>query len=165
MIRHIRIEKKTGASAPLTYPVLDLNDKRHRHGVVLFSVGSVVFLFLSALGAYKSYHYTESVGFCGKLCHRIMEPEYTAYQHSPHARVTCAECQVGTGANWYVKSKLSGLYQVYAAMTNNYPRPIPTPVENLRPARETCEECHWPQKVYGKQQRKEIYYLPDEKEV
>jgi hypothetical protein len=28
------------------------------------------------------------------------------------------------------------------------PRPIPTPVENLRPARETCETCHWPEK-YG----------------
>jgi len=30
-----------------------------------------------------------------------------------------------------------------------YPRPIPTPVHNLRPARETCEQCHWPQKFVG----------------
>ena len=119
-------------------------------------------MFLSALGSYEAYHYTESVKFCGTLCHDLMIPEYTAYQESPHARVTCAECHVGEGANWYVKSKLSGLYQVYAALANVYPRPIPTPVKNLRPARETCEECHWPQKVYGKQQRKEIYYLPDE---
>ena len=31
-----------------------------------------------------------------------------------------------------------------------YPRPIPTPVHNLRPARETCEQCHWPSKFVGR---------------
>jgi hypothetical protein len=30
-----------------------------------------------------------------------------------------------------------------------YSRPIPSPVKHLRPARETCEECHWPQKFHG----------------
>jgi len=122
----------------------------------------VIFLFLSALGSYEAYHYTESTLFCGTLCHKLMIPEYTAYQHSPHARVRCAECHVGEGANWYVKSKLSGLYQVYATLARTYPKPIPTPVKNLRPARETCERCHWPQKIYGKQQRQEIYYRSDE---
>jgi len=34
-------------------------------------------------------------------------------------------------------------------MFNTYPRPIPTPVHDLRPARETCETCHWPQKFGG----------------
>jgi hypothetical protein len=33
-------------------------------------------------------------------------------------------------------------------MFHTYETPIPTPVHNLRPARETCESCHWPQK-YG----------------
>jgi hypothetical protein len=31
--------------------------------------------------------------------------------------------------------------------------PIPTPVENLRPARETCEQCHWPAKFSGKKMK------------
>ena len=162
MILRIHKRKKEGAMPPKELPVLNLNLARHRNGTIIFTIGTLMFLFLSALGSYEAYHFTESNTFCGTLCHNLMIPEFTAYQSSPHARVTCAECHVGTGANWYVKSKLSGLYQVYATLTNSYPRPIPTPIENLRPARETCEECHWPQKIYGKQQRKEFYYLPDE---
>jgi hypothetical protein len=54
-----------------------------------------------------------------------------------------------------VRSKLSGAGQVFAVMFNNYPRPIPVPVRNLRPARETCEACHWPQK-FGEDRVKDI---------
>ena len=60
-----------------------------------------------------------------------MHPEFTAYQASPHARVACVECHVGSGASWYVKSKLSGARQVYYTALGTYPRPIPTPVHNL----------------------------------
>lgn len=75
----------------------------------------------------------------------------------------CAECHVGTGANWYVKSKLSGAYQVYATLANKYPKPIPTPIKNLRPAQETCEHCHWPEQFFGGKQKIFTYYLSDEK--
>lgn len=162
MIIKARSDKKAGLISKKEFPVLDLNLPQHRNAAFIFSAGTILFLFLSAMGSYQGYHFTESVKFCGTTCHSIMIPEYTAYQNSPHARVSCAECHVGAGANWYVKSKLSGLHQVYAALAKVYPRPIPTPVRNLRPARETCEECHWPQKTYGKQQRKEIHFLPDE---
>ena len=162
MIWHTVRRKRKGDSPSYAFPVLDLNSPQHRNATIIFGIGTLIFLFLSALGSYEAYHFTESVTFCGTMCHQVMQPEYAAYQNSPHARVTCAECHVGAGANWYVKSKLSGTYQVYATLTNAYPRPIPTPIKNLRPARETCEECHWPQKVYGKQQRLEIHYLPDE---
>ena len=104
----------------------------------------------------------ESVEFCGTMCHRVMEPEYVAYQNSPHARVTCVECHVGTGATWYVKSKMSGMYQLYATALNIYPKPIPTPIENLRPARETCEICHWPEKYYSHKTRLEKKFIADE---
>jgi hypothetical protein len=90
-----------------------------------------------------------------------MEPEYTVYQNSPHARVACVECHVGAGADWFVRSKLSGLYQVYAVLTNIYPRPIPTPLHNLRPARETCEKCHWPQKFYARKLQVQKNFLTD----
>jgi len=162
MYLKVRKEKRRGLHPSRELPVLNLNIPSQRNAVIIFTLGTLVFLFLSALGSYEAYHYTESTIFCGTLCHQLMIPEYTAYQSSPHARVSCAECHVGKGANWYVKSKLSGLYQVYATLTRSYPRPIPTPIRNLRPARETCEECHWPQKVYGKQQRREIYYLADD---
>jgi len=162
MALKIRREKREGAERGQSFPILNLNLRQHRNGTLIFAAGTTVLLFLSALGSYEAYHFTESNRFCGTLCHTLMSPEYTAYQLSPHARVKCAECHIGAGASWYVKSKLSGLGQVYATLTNSYPRPIPTPIENLRPARETCEQCHWPQKVYGKQQRREIYFLPDE---
>ena len=61
-------------------------------------------------GSYEAYESTESVSFCGRLCHSVMAPEYTTYEHSPHARVRCVDCHVGPGADWYVKSKVSGLY-------------------------------------------------------
>jgi hypothetical protein len=69
---------------------------------------------------------------------------------------------VGSGATWYVKSKLSGLRQVYAELTHSWPTPIATPVESLRPARETCEECHWPQKFYNREIINKKYYLADQ---
>jgi hypothetical protein len=61
------------------------------------------------------------------------------------------ECHVGPGAGWFVRSKLSGVHQVFAVLLDSYERPIPTPISNLRPARETCEHCHWPEKFFGAQ--------------
>jgi nitrate/TMAO reductase-like tetraheme cytochrome c subunit len=142
-------------------PLIDLNDIRHRNAFVVFTISTIVILFLSTFGSFQAYHFTESVDFCGKLCHKVMVPEYTAYQKSPHANVTCVECHVGSGADWYVKSKLSGLYQVYAVLTNTYPEPIPTPLHDLRPARETCEKCHWPQKFYARTLQTNKYFLAD----
>lgn len=142
-------------------PFIDLNDPRHRNAFVIFSVTTIIILFLSTLGSFKAYHITESVEFCGTLCHKVMEPEYVAYQNSPHANVTCVECHVGAGADWYVKSKLSGLHQVYAVLAKTYPSPIPTPLHDLRPARETCEKCHWPQKFYPRSIQTNKYFLTD----
>ena len=144
------------------WPVIDLNNRSHRNALLIFVWGSAIFILLTAVGSYEAFRLTESVEFCGKLCHQVMRPEYTAYQHSPHARVACVECHVGEGADWYVRSKLSGLYQVYSVTFNLYPRPIPTPIHNLRPARETCERCHWPQKFYAHKLVTEYHYLPDE---
>jgi len=143
------------------WPSIDFNESRHRNAFIIFSVGSTVFLLLSAVGSYEAFHYSESVQFCGTLCHAVMKPEYVAYQNSPHAKVACVECHVGSGADWYVRSKLAGLYQVYAVTLGTVPRPIPVPIRNLRPARETCEECHWPEKFYARQIRIERHYLPD----
>lgn len=164
MIRKTKKDKKTiPPPEQKKWPIINLNDARYRNAWLIFSIGTLLFLMISAIGSYEAYHYTESVRFCGSLCHKVMKPEYTAYQNSPHARVACVECHVGPGAGWYVKSKLSGLYQVYAVTTGDYPKPIPTPVENLRPARETCEECHWPQKFYGRKLKSRKHYLADTK--
>jgi nitrate/TMAO reductase-like tetraheme cytochrome c subunit len=156
--RRLRMATETGRG-PLPY--LDLNDLRHRNAFIIFTVATIIILFLSTLGSFKAYHITESVEFCGTLCHKVMEPEHTAYQNSPHANVTCVDCHVGAGASWYIKSKLSGLHQVYAVMTKTYPSPIETPLHDLRPARETCEKCHWPQKFYARSMQTNKYFLSD----
>jgi nitrate/TMAO reductase-like tetraheme cytochrome c subunit len=73
--------------------------------------------------AYSAVNYMDSVSFCGKTCHTVMQPEYTAYQNSPHSRVECVKCHIGPGAGWFVKSKLSGTRQLLAVTFNTYPRP------------------------------------------
>jgi nitrate/TMAO reductase-like tetraheme cytochrome c subunit len=130
-------------------PVWDLNQDRTRRNFVVFAALTVVNLMILAVATYKSVDVMDSTPFCGATCHTVMQPEYTTYRRSPHARVACVECHIGPGANWFVKSKLSGSWQVVAVAFNLYPRPIPVPVENLRPARETCEQCHWPNKFVG----------------
>ena len=158
-LRHRQIVKYAGPFPPLR---IDLTRARDRRFFGLFLLGGVLFLLVSAIGSYQTYHYTESVQFCGQACHGVMKPELVTYLHSPHARVACADCHIGKGAAWYVRSKLSGTYQVYATAANKYPRPIPTPVKNLRPAQETCEECHWPKKFVGNLDRTYTYFLGDE---
>ena len=151
------------AAEAARYPRIDLNDPNQRSAIAFFGSFLVAFVLLSSVGSYKAYEFTDSVKFCGQLCHTVMNPEFTAYQLSPHARVACVDCHVGAGATWYVKSKLSGARQVFAATFNTYPRPIPTPVQNLRPAQQTCEQCHWPKKFYGAQLKVFTHYASDEK--
>jgi uncharacterized membrane protein YidH (DUF202 family) len=154
---------RAGKSVEHHLPRVDLNNPRHRMAFTLVAVGTILLLIFSAFGSFKAYEHTDSDQFCGESCHTVMEPEYTAYQYSPHARVGCVKCHIGPGAGWFVRSKLSGSYQLYAVTFNKYPRPIPTPIENLRPAQETCEQCHWPKHFFSEKQVTNTYFMTDEK--
>jgi nitrate/TMAO reductase-like tetraheme cytochrome c subunit len=145
------------------FPRMDLNVPAQRSAFAFFVSFAFLFVLMSAVGSYRAYEFTDSVQFCGQLCHTVMQPEYTTYLQSPHARVACVQCHVGPGAGWYARSKLSGSYQVYAVIFHKYPQPIPTPVANLRPAQQTCEQCHWPRKFYGAQLKVFYHYGDDEK--
>jgi nitrate/TMAO reductase-like tetraheme cytochrome c subunit len=146
----------------LTFPIVDFNDPRHRKvGMICLALGVVGFI-LVVITSYRAYHFSDSTKFCGTACHGVMKPEYTAYQHSPHARVGCVSCHIGPGAGWFVKSKITGAYQVYSVTFNKYSRPIETPIKNLRPAQDTCEQCHWPAKFFGAQQKTFTHFLSDE---
>ncbi len=131
--------------------------------LILF-VSFITFFNFMVIGvtAYNGYHYSESVSFCAKLCHGVMIPEFTAYQNSPHSRVACVECHIGSGAKWFVKSKLSGARQLVAVSLNSYAKPIATPIHGLRPARETCEECHRPELFHGNNLKVKDKFLDDE---
>ena len=167
MVLGVLIERRRrhkGTPSEITaYPRLDLNDSRARRAFFVFLFITFLFISASAFGSYKAYEYTESVSFCGETCHSVMKPEHVAYQAGSHARVGCVGCHVGPGAGWYVRSKLSGAYQLYSVTFNKYSRPISTPVHNLRPAQETCEQCHWPEKFFGAQLKVFNHYAYDEK--
>ncbi len=153
--------RKAGISKEYHFPVIDLNDEKHRVMALIVMVGTVLFLVLSAFGSFKAYEYTDSDEFCGTLCHKVMHPEYTAYLNSPHAKVGCVKCHIGPGADWFVRAKISGSYQVYSVIFNKYSKPIPTPLHNLRPAQETCEGCHSPKHFYSEKKVTKDYYLSD----
>ncbi len=153
---------KTGATEALPYPAIDLNEPRQRRRfAIAIGIGSLLFVVFAFTG-YNGFLMTESVEFCGDTCH-VMKPERTAYNNSSHARVRCVDCHVGEGAGWYVHSKLSGARQLFAVVFGTYERPIPTPVENLRPAKETCQECHWPEKFVQAQLYQRGHFKYDEK--
>lgn len=151
MLFERRRRKKAAAGEIPDYPVLDLNDPRRRRSLLVFMVFSIVFLFVSAFGAYHAYEFTESVTFCGQICHDVMKPEFVSYGAAPHARVKCVECHVGGGAEWYARSKINGVRQLVKDTLGTYHRPIETPIQNMRPARETCAQCHWPEDNHGEQ--------------
>lgn len=158
-----RRRRRSTPDEVLAYPKLDLNDAHVRRRFLAFLVLTFFFISASAFGSYRAFEFTESVQFCGETCHSVMKPEFNAYLAGAHARVRCVDCHVGSGADWYVKSKLSGAYQLYSVTFNKYSRPIGTPVHNLRPAPETCEQCHWPEKFFGAQMKVFNRYGNDEK--
>ncbi len=129
---------------------------------VVVGIVSIAVMFGLGLFSYEAYNFTDSNQFCSVVCHKVMAPEASAHARSPHSNVHCVSCHIGPGASWFVRSKLSGLRQVYAVLTHTYDTPIPTPVENLRPARETCEVCHAPQQFHGSQLVTRKHYESDE---
>jgi NapC/NirT cytochrome c family, N-terminal region len=141
---------------------VDLTRKRDRRILVAFLMGSVGFLFLTALGSYETYHLMETNSFCGETCHTPMEPEYKAYQHSSHAQVDCVACHIGPGTKAYINTKLNGVKQMYHQIMGDYERPIQILNPNLRLAQETCQTCHWSQKHFGDVPKTFKRFLADE---
>jgi hypothetical protein len=147
---------------PRRLPRLDLNNPRHRRGVLAIAALSLVNVLIVSLAAYRGVEFMDSPQFCGQVCHTVMAPEFTAYQVWPHARVPCVDCHVGPGPQGFARAKLNGTRQLVSLVRGTYPRPVPSPVHNLRPARETCERCHWPEKFHGDKIRPIKEYANDE---
>jgi nitrate/TMAO reductase-like tetraheme cytochrome c subunit len=114
---------------------------RHR-GATLISVG--VILIVALLTIPPAWEYSNSAQFCGTTCH-TMPPEYATYQVSPHARVLCVDCHIGRDLIAVQFSrKIGHMRLVVATVLENYEYPIRA--AEMRPARETCERCHFPEK-------------------
>lgn len=150
LLRRRRLRKKS--------PVWEIST---RHAYQFLAVTFFLIIPILGVASFRGIEFTDSAAFCGTICHN-MDPQYTRYQQSPHARVTCAGCHIGPGPGAFVKAKVTGLRQVYYTTLDAFPRPIPPAITELRPARETCEQCHWPSQFFGSLLRRTVHFAPDE---
>jgi nitrate/TMAO reductase-like tetraheme cytochrome c subunit len=146
---------------PTIYPHVDFADPVFRHGIDFVIVATFINFIILGTASYRGVSYMDSPQFCGQTCH-VMHPEFTAYQISAHSHVACADCHIGSGAVSFVKAKINGTKQLVDVTFNRYPTPIPSPVTNLRPAREICEGCHTPAKFIGEKLLVKSNFADDE---
>jgi len=158
-----RRRQKAGKLPEERLPVINFNDPKHRTMVAVLGSGFVLLSLFYAFASYQAYDYVESDTFCGKLCHSVMGPESTAHSFSPHAEIQCVACHVGSGAQYFLFSKLNGTRQLYALVFNKYQRPIPTPVKDLRPSQDICQTCHSPKHQVTESVLMRPHFLPDVK--
>ena len=171
VLRRSRLRR--AGQIPAEFPKIDLNDRIFRHGLDIVLVATVVNLLVVSISTYRGAAYMDSPQFCGQSCH-VMHPEYTAYKISPHSHVACVDCHIGSGAEAYFSAKVNGTKQLIEVtfhplahfapkLIPNYPTPIPSPVENLRPARVICEGCHTPAMYVGEKLLVKSTFGDDEK--
>lgn len=111
--------------------------------ILPYIVLGILTIAVLTAGAY-GWDYTNSPEFCGETCH-TMPPEYTAYLVSPHARIACVECHIGRGfIATQITRKAGDVKHILYTLTKTYEFPITA--SEMRPARESCEKCHFPEK-------------------
>ena len=171
LVRRRKLQK--AGEIPAEFPKIDLNDKMFRHGLDIVLVTTIANLLLVAMASYRGAAYMDSPQFCGQSCH-VMHPEYTAYKISAHSHVDCVACHIGSGAQAYFSAKVNGTKQLIEVSLHpmahfapryvpDYPTPIPSPVQNLRPARYICEGCHTPARFVGEKLLVKSTFADDEK--
>ncbi len=127
---------------------IELSNPKVRSFLVFVAAATFVNLVVGGALTFQTVHYMESNNFCGTACH-VMAPEHSAFQNGSHAQVKCVECHIGEGAGNAIRAKLNGTRQLYLILTGGYSRPIPSPPHALKPASETCENCHSRNHDYG----------------
>ena len=128
--------------------------------ILPYGILGILTLILLVGGAY-AWDYTNSSTFCGTTCH-TMPPEFAAYQASPHARVACVECHIGREfVGNQIFRKAGDIRHVIATTFRTYEYPIMA--GNMRPARDTCEKCHTPEK-FSDDSMRVIYHFQTDKE-
>ena len=133
---------------PSVYPQIDFRNPVFRRGIEIVVVATFINFVIVGTATYRGVAYMDSPHFCGESCH-VMAPQWAAYQVSPHAHVDCVQCHVGSGMKSYVEAKVNGTKQLIEVTFHTWPTPIRAPLNELRPARATCEDCHSPTRFIG----------------
>ena len=106
-----------------------------------------IFLLAFFMLSLKALDYSESTSFCTS-CHNVMDAEIAMHSISPHANTDCGTCHIGPGVIPRMSDKVYGARYLVILPLDLFNRPLETPLDRLRPAREICEQCHWPDKFY-----------------
>ena len=145
------------------WPVFDFRNASVRRTALAITALTAVNIVIVLLAGYGTLHWMESPAFCGQVCHTPMQPQFTAWQTGPHARVACVDCHIGEGAAGFVHAKLSGVRQLLHVSVNSYPRPVPPGAEMPAGAQaQTCARCHTPGRMVGDRIRTIRAYGDDE---
>ncbi len=155
-------KKEKNSSPEKKSSILNLTVESYRNAFYVLAGGIFVFLLVTTAGAYKSYHYMESVKFCGTTCHVTMEPEYTAHAKMAHADAKCADCHIGEGITGFLASKVEASKELIAIVTGTVPHPIYANEGIHEVAKEACQQCHWSQKFQPDRKLHNIHFLRDE---
>ena len=159
-IRQQRKKEMAGAPAESRFPIIDFNNPEHqKKGLVLLTV-LLLLSMLYAFSGYKFYEFSESTTFCGS-CHSVMGPETRSNHYSVHAKLSCTACHVGPGAKYYFIAHLRGAKEGLSLLLGRYPKPIHTPIKDLRPSQDICENCHGPKYQINQRMEGRTYYMSE----
>ena len=139
--------RRPGDTLQLAFETI-LKDRSARRRLFFFALATVLNVAVFSLAAQKTISYMDSAKFCGTTCHQVMQPEWDAWNRSPHSNVACVECHISPGAIGESKAKWNGLHQLFGFLTAKYDRPIVAGPEHLLPAKQTCEQCHAPKRFW-----------------
>lgn len=159
----VRLERRKeleGGPAERRFPVINFNDPKHRKKGLVLLTSLLLLSLLYAFSGYKFYEFSESTTFCTS-CHSVMGHETRSHRYSVHAKLSCTECHVGPGAKYYFVTHLRGAKEAISLMLNRYSRPLHTPIKDLRPSQDICENCHGPKYQLNQRLESRTYYLSD----
>jgi hypothetical protein len=108
-------------------------------------LGAIAIAALTA-GGIAAWEYSNSDAFCANVCHAVHPEETVAHNASAHARVQCVECHMGRLSTLHLMALKPTHAKELWGMIAGYERPVHS--STLRPARQNCEGCHWPQAVH-----------------
>jgi hypothetical protein len=149
-------------AADADWPVLDFRIARVRRLSLVIVALTAVNVVILLVAGYGSLHWMDSPQFCGQVCHEPMQPQHTAWQAGPHARIACASCHIGEGARGFVAAKTAGTRQLVHVVTGAVPRPVPPGAHPFGGFNEVCARCHQAMKTPGDVIRVKREYAEDE---
>jgi hypothetical protein len=125
--------------------------------LLLLGIGAA----LATVGGIAAWEYTNSNAFCTNTCHGVHPEEPVAHASSYHARVQCVECHMGRLSTLELMLiKPTHMHELWG-MVVGYERP--KHAKTMRPARDSCEACHWPQVRHSDSVRTKVRYAADAK--